>query len=142
MPSYKRDSKGGRSLLRHFAGNLKNALLDVYPELRSQALALKEPESNTRQFFEALANRTGLDPTVSDNWQSLGREMKNIRGWRPLMRKYRGNITEALRDAYPAGLSPPQTHVATERKVSRSRSFKTNNSAVSWQHVAQSKAQE
>eukprot|EP00026_Physarum_polycephalum_P002139 Phypoly_transcript_02143.p1 GENE.Phypoly_transcript_02143~~Phypoly_transcript_02143.p1 ORF type:complete len:817 (+),score=78.77 Phypoly_transcript_02143:221-2671(+) len=100
--------KGGPSVLTYYNGNVKSALLHLFPDVAFDHFKFAtsrnfwEDSKNKREFFDKFARDRGFDPLLPANWYSLSlQEILATEKARRLLNQYKNDLSRALMDIYP-----------------------------------------
>lgn len=98
---------GGRSLSKHYKGNIAKALVNVFPEWEAHP-SDRHPVNywknidHRRNFFKDIAETLGFDPLIAQNWYSVPHSSIFAHKYSTTMlRHYQGNFGNALMDVFP-----------------------------------------
>jgi len=98
---------GGRRLLDYYNGSHKEALVQIYPELRFKMENFFPSEKgwkatkNRRKFFDEFARSRNFNPLDAKNWRSITRNEILRFGGGGLLKRYNGSHIRALKELYP-----------------------------------------
>eukprot|EP00026_Physarum_polycephalum_P001339 Phypoly_transcript_01340.p1 GENE.Phypoly_transcript_01340~~Phypoly_transcript_01340.p1 ORF type:complete len:1070 (+),score=142.73 Phypoly_transcript_01340:227-3436(+) len=109
QPSEIINRRGGKALLRHYGGNLRKALMRVFPNIGLQEVYFSSlphehwvDPTNRRAIFEKFAEHNKFDPLVANNWYSYTRRSVGaMKGARLAMDFYGGNLANSLMSLFP-----------------------------------------
>jgi len=94
-------------ILQHYSGNLPNAVVHLFPELRLELRKFYSPEEWQKQekrivFFEKAAQQRGFDPHHPDHWYSVKfSDLSSLPGAAEIKYHYKGDIARGLVDVFP-----------------------------------------
>jgi len=91
--------KGITQLLHFHNGNIVQAVLDLFPEIRKDNNSDKKTRRN---FFEDYAKKAGFDPLTPENWfqQSIPKLM-SVKGIGQIINSHGGSMANALQELFP-----------------------------------------
>jgi len=101
--------RGGKALLRHYGGNIRKALLRVFPNIGLQETFFSSlphehwvDPTNRRAIFEKFAEYNKFDPLLASNWYKYTRkDVGSMKGARVAMDFYGGNLANSLISLFP-----------------------------------------
>eukprot|EP00026_Physarum_polycephalum_P001892 Phypoly_transcript_01895.p1 GENE.Phypoly_transcript_01895~~Phypoly_transcript_01895.p1 ORF type:complete len:897 (+),score=113.58 Phypoly_transcript_01895:334-3024(+) len=97
--------KGVKEALEYYKGSLTKALLDLFPNIGLEpslfGISKWKEKENRKQWFVEFASRSGFDPLVLSNWNSLPLpQILSAKDASAVLRYYGGNHKKAAKELF------------------------------------------